>query len=613
MKRSGSNENINQFRRDQVTPNSLDYSASTDLNSKGFNLAALQNKNLSLSKECGNLSNQHEILQRAFPYRYDENQFATLGQSPQPQHDSRMMHQDEELESTVFGQSSINAPTFNEGTTRFSDDQAYFGNMKANPNISANSTGLKHKMNIQSNLDSISSSVESTPHKAFRANLLDKKQNQGYEILTGKPAYSYDSLGQSYESPFQQNYPQSQHFSFPNTKINNELDDEKAPFNPMNTHEHYDLSKYNRDTQEGNEILIDNSVQPIAEQSDEESRIGNTGNTTPISSEPRGGYPISSNTTTPYNYTSNKREEEKRDTSPYANFSKSNKLSSLSRPNFGDGEKSHERSGTYFDSSGNNNTFDEKTTDLTEHKSFMDKTSSLLSHTAKQSSTPDGYGNNDALIGSHLYNKHQINNLQFSQLSQGSVGPYDGTTSKIMSSPTIHERQPESEEESQNDSQLKMSQLNDSPQREEYNYNLKFEDLEQPKTGTIGETTNRLATSSSINFVSGVDSGSGYYYKPQRSVTDFDENDYKSNFKNFIDKHYERQTELNEIKPSTIFKERYHKRFQNRYNFLMKRTEESYESLQKVKLLSLYGSSKEHEIDNMMSKLKDMKENSQPN
>src|SRR5690606_24557001 len=134
-----------KYQREQITPNSLDYSASTDFNAQSMNLGALQNKNLSMSKNLGNISNQHKLLQKAYPYHYDEHQFATLGLSPSQQRDYRGMHPDEELESTVFGQSSINQATFNEGTTRLSDEQNYFGNLKTNPHALGSLAGTGNK------------------------------------------------------------------------------------------------------------------------------------------------------------------------------------------------------------------------------------------------------------------------------------------------------------------------------------------------------------------------------------------------------------------------------------------------------------------------------------
>lgn len=77
------------------------------------------------------------------------------------------------------------------------------------------------------------------------------------------------------------------------------MDDDKLSFNPLNTHAHYDLSKYAKEA-EGNEILIDHNVQPIIEQDDEESKFDHS--STPISSQPRGGYPASSSTATTPNY-----------------------------------------------------------------------------------------------------------------------------------------------------------------------------------------------------------------------------------------------------------------------------------------------------------------------
>lgn len=623
LKQSYDGDNYSQFRREQVTPNSLDYSASTDFNAQGLSMSAFQSKNLSMSKNLGNIHSQHEILQKAYPYNYDENQFETLGPSPTQHRDRRLLHHDEELESTVFGQSSINPATFKGDTTRLSDEQAYFGNMKAHPNTAVSLSGTGNKGHFHSNFQTISSSAESTPHKAFKAGFMAQKYAPGHEILTAKPTQSYESVGRSYESDFGYNFVTNsklhQNIGSLGARIDNEMDEDKAPFNPMSTHDQYDLKKYTAKQQEGNEIYIDQDVQPIVEQSDEESRIGYTGNTTPISSEPRGGYPISSSTTTPQNYTATHREERKLDVSPYANsnitqFERSTRHEGgFSFPKYRDDEKSKERSTSNYRLSDNENTFDDKTTNLTGYKSFIGKDNSNLTHTMKNSSTPDGYsGQSDSLIGSHLYQKHQLNNLHFSQLSQGSIGPYDATTSKILSSPAIYERGPESEEESQNDSQLKMSQLKDSPRRDEPNKKLRFEELEQPRTGVIGENTNRFTASSSLRLMSSLETGSTHLDSKPRRITDFEENDYKAHFQNFVQKHYDKQVELEEIKPSSIFKNRGYQRFQSRYKYLNKRNEQDYDTLKKVKLFSIFGPEKERDVEQMIDNLK-AKENIQTN
>lgn len=219
-------------------------------------------------------------------------------------------------------------------------------------------------------------------------------------------------------------------------------------FNPLSTH---DLSKYHKENQEGREIYISHEVQPIAEQSDEESRRNPTGTTTPISSEFRGGYPADSSTTTPNPIS------QRRDSSLY---DKSGRSDALSFPGFKDGDASQGRSAK-------DTTYDDKTvSDITGYRSYLDRQSNLT-HTMRENSYHDSsIKSEESLVGSHLYHKHPLNNMQLSQLSH-SIGPYDATASKVFSSPTIHERGPESEEESQNDSQLKISHLNNSPRKED--------------------------------------------------------------------------------------------------------------------------------------------------
>jgi len=492
----------NRFQRDQVTPNSLDYSASTDFNAQSFNMAGLQNKNLSLSKNIGNIQNQHEHLQSEHPQQYDPAQFATLGRSPGHQ-ESRGISQDEELESTVFGQSSIIGHTYYDGTTRLSDEQEYFGNMKGTSHPIGSFGGTEQNPAYQAKFQSISSSAESTPNKIFKAGLMAKKHQFGHELMTGYPNQSQETIGRSYDSGFD-GIRESSDNNLYYQNINNDMSQDKLSFNPMVTQENYDLAKYSKGNQEGNEIFIENDVHPIAEQSDEDSRRGNT---TPMSSETRGGYPVSSNITTPQNYASNQRNE---DTSPYGvrtsttAYDKSNKTDPLPFPRFNDGEKSQGRMRD------KENAFDDKQTDLTACRSFMDRNTSNLTHTFRDSSIPEASGKSeDSIVGSHLYQKYPGANFQLSQLSQ-SIGPYDGTTSKIMSSPAIYERGAESEEDSGNDSQLKMSQLNYSPPKEKTEKQLKFDDWEQPKTGTIGEQTSRQTNSSTLHLADDVEAYTGY-------------------------------------------------------------------------------------------------------
>jgi hypothetical protein len=262
---------------------------------------------------------------------------------------------------------------------------------------------------------------------------------------------------------------------------------------------------------------------------------------------------------------------------------------------------------SYQDYSNIENTYDDKTTDLTGNKSHSDNNTGGFSRTVKNSSTPEVFSRDDdsSLIGSHIYNKHPMQNLQLSQLS-GSVGPYDGTNSKLLSSPTIEERGPESEEASRNDSRLKMSQLEDtSPRKYEENKHYDFDTLSQPRTGTIGEytpkgtigeNTPRLGASSTLAFLSDLDNASNYNeYKPK--ITDFDEYDYKSYFKKFADKKYDKNIELDEIKPSSIFKNRSYQRNNSRFNYVNKRIDEDYEQLKKLKMISSYGKDMQKDVE----------------
>ena len=117
------------------------------------------------------------------------------------------------------------------------------------------------------------------------------------------------------------------------------------------------------------------------EQSDEDSRRPYTGNTTPISSEPRGGYPVSSSNTPQDNSSGN------RGASPYATFKasiydKSANNARFSLPKFAD-DKTNDGSYTNFNASNGENTMDEKTTDLTGVKSYIDKQSSNFAQTMR--------------------------------------------------------------------------------------------------------------------------------------------------------------------------------------------------------------------------------------
>ena len=471
-----------QMKRNQITPNSLDYSASTDFNAQSLNFNYFQ-KNFKAPQNFGNIESQHEQLLRANPLNYDRNNFATLGQSPGFYRKDPRTFKDEELESTVLGQSPINQRTYDEGNTGMSEDQVYLANMKINPHpIGGLSRANQFIMN--QNLQSLSSSAESTPNKTFKAALLSRQNNKG-TYLTSYPLQSDSSITRSYESDIRDSAFHNMNFDNQikqnyEARINNEMDDDKGSFNPMSTVDPYDLKKYaNKNDKDRDEIYIDQNVHPIMEQSDEDSRRPYTGNTTPISSEPRGAYPVSSSNTPQDNSSGN------RNISPYATFKasiydKSANNARFALPKFKDDDRTNDGSYTNFNASNEDNALDEKTTDLTGPKSYIDKQSSNFAQTMRNDSSQSYYKGEESLMGSHLFQKYQMNNLQFSQYSQGSIGPYDGaTTSKILSSPAIYERGPESEDESHNDSQLKMSQLNNSLEREQTQAKLNYEDLEQ--------------------------------------------------------------------------------------------------------------------------------------
>ena len=528
-------------------------------------------------------------MKKAYPYKYSEEQFATLGQSPGLRSgSSHGMQQDEELESTVFGQSPIHNANFNENTSRISDDQTYFGNMKANMNITDSFTGTGMKMNLGSNFNTISSSAESTPHKVFKAGLMAKMQNKGNQIITGQNLLSQESSISSYDGGL---IKQSHHVNPPEAIINNKMDDDKVNFNPMSTHEQYDLSKYTNQNI-GEEILINQNVEPIDEQSCEESRMGKSGNVTPLSSDPREAEQISSETATPYNYTTTGGKGRKMDQSPYAPLDHSAYSYGISMPKYGG--KENEINNNYFEHSSNDNNFEEKTTNLTGYKSYIDKKSNNLSHNMNEKTTPEGNENaeDSSFANSHLYNKYQIQNLQFSQLSSSNT-PYDGTASKLLpSSPTIEERGPESEEAS-NDSQLKIEQLNWSISKGSEGHINILEDAGQPKTGTIGQNTARLCGSSTLNFVSNLDSGTNYQDSAQRKSNSESEDDYKSHFKLFAERKYVKEIERDEIKPSSIFKNRSYMRDYNKLNYMVKRVDQDYSMLKKLKIASIYSPSQE--------------------
>jgi hypothetical protein len=152
--------------------------------------------------------------------------------------------------------------------------------MKTNPNNSYSGAGSKP--NYGSNFNTISSSAESTPHKDFINNLMFKKQ-----MLGGQTGHDQS---QDMEGHYDGGIKKFRYrMNIADTKVDNDMDDDKASFNPMTTRDVYDLSKYTGPNA-GDDIYIDHNVQPIAEQSDEESRLDKSGMTTPISSEPRGTY-----------------------------------------------------------------------------------------------------------------------------------------------------------------------------------------------------------------------------------------------------------------------------------------------------------------------------------
>ena len=238
-------EYYGHIKRDQITPNSLDYSASTDFNAQNQNLNYYQ-KNIKITKNLENIESQHEQLLRANPLHYDQNNFATLGQSPGFYHKDPRTFKDEELESTVLGQSPINQRTYDEGTTRMSEDQACFANMKINPHpIGGLSRASKFVMN--QNFQSLSSSAESTPNKAFKAALFSRQNNEkGFNYLASYPVQSESSITRSYDSDirdsaFNHMLQENQMRKNIETNINNEMDEEKLSFNPMNTIDPYDL------------------------------------------------------------------------------------------------------------------------------------------------------------------------------------------------------------------------------------------------------------------------------------------------------------------------------------------------------------------------------------
>ena len=251
-----------------VTPDTFEYSVSND---PTYTRHLHSNQN-----DYGNIR-KYDYIGKPQNLNKDNHQYATLGLSPDEQRQSNRIPQDVELESTVFGQSPINQAT-HDNTTRFSEDhQAYFGNMKSNPTGSFSGTG--NRVNFNSNLQSITSSSESTP----------------YGFKTKLPNDMIDN-------------PE-------NRVINNDMDDDKMSFNPLATQEHFDLKKYSKEETEGNEIFIDHNVQPIMEQDEEESKLDQTN--TPISTAPRGGYPVSSSSNTPMDI--NEKSSRFDSKSPYTN------------------------------------------------------------------------------------------------------------------------------------------------------------------------------------------------------------------------------------------------------------------------------------------------------
>lgn len=85
-----------------------------------------------------------------------------------------------------------------------------------------------------------------------------------------------------------------------------------------------------------------------------------------------------------------------------------------------------------------------------------------------------------------------------------------------------------------------------------------------------------------------------------------------ANMKEFFSRHLEKQAINDEIKPSTIFKERLYSRYQQHYSYLVKRNDQDYDELKKLKLTSIYGAKMEKEIDQMLNNIK-QQENVQPN
>ena len=202
------------FQNEQITPNSLDYSASAEHQRNRF--TAFQGQKSGMGEDLQNIRSKHDILMKAYPYQYENPKLATLGQE-----------KDEELESTVFGQSSINPATFNEGTSRMSDDQNYFGNMKAAQMMPDSLAMTGNRPPVGSNFNTISSSAESTPNKAFKANLLAKQRNFGGLGMTGLTHESQESIYSSQEGGLT---AQHQIFKIPEPQVDNKMDAEKAPF-----------------------------------------------------------------------------------------------------------------------------------------------------------------------------------------------------------------------------------------------------------------------------------------------------------------------------------------------------------------------------------------------
>lgn len=142
------------------------------------------------------------------------------------------------------------------------------------------------------------------------------------------------------------------------------------------------------------------------------------------------------------------------------------------------GSKEVHRSVFNPDASSDSNNFEDKTTDIGQKSSFIGNKSQILGDKSEISLHQYDKSADPSMAGSYIYNKYKESNLS------SSVGPYDGGNSKLLSSPAIYERGPESEADSNNDSQLKMSQLdshneyNDNFQRT--SENLKYSDLNPP-------------------------------------------------------------------------------------------------------------------------------------